>query len=193
MEKIPVYYMELDESGNPKYGIEDIALVDAPAYEELFAKFSTDEMQMKFAVNDEEQRIITGAVMIPDKLVYREQMGKPFYVVATKDTIYEAAQKFASENRNRRIKLTHNTESNTSDVFIFESFVTNENRVKEVVNFEHLPLGTWFITCKVESEEVWSAIKQGQFNGFSLEALFKMQPAAQLTEKEIEAIINAFK
>lgn len=192
MEKIPVYYMELDESGNPKYGIEDIALVDAPAYEELFAKFSSEDMQMRFAVNDEEQRIITGAVMIPDKLIYRENKGKEFYVVATKQTIYDAAQKFASENRNRRIKLTHDTDKNTSDVFIFESFVTNENRVKEVVGFEKLPIGTWFITCKVESETIWNAVKAGQFNGFSLEALFKMNPAAQLTEKEIAALLNNF-
>jgi hypothetical protein len=182
--------MELDEQGNPKHGIEDIALVSNPAYEELFAKFSSDEIKVNFAVNDEEQRIITGAVMIPDKLVYRNVKGKEFYVVATKDTVYEAAQKFASENRNRRIKLTHETESNTSDVFIFESFVTNENRVKEVVNFEHLPLGTWFITCKVESDEVWNQVKQGTFNGFSLEAFFKMKPAAQLTEREIEALKN---
>jgi hypothetical protein len=190
MEKIPVYYMELDEQGNPKYGIEDIALVSNPAYEELFAKFSNEEIKLNFAVNDEEQRIITGAVMIPDKLVYRNEKGKDFYVVATKDTVYEAAQKFASENRNRRIKLTHETDTNTSDVFIFESFVTNENRVKEVVNFEHLPIGTWFITCKVESDEVWNQVKQGTFNGFSLEALFKMKPAAQLTEREIEALKN---
>jgi hypothetical protein len=190
MEKIPVYYMELDEQGNAKYGIEDIALVSNPAYEELFAKFSSEEIKLNFAVNDEEQRIITGAVMIPDKLVYRNEKGKDFYVVATKDTVYDAAQKFASENRNRRIKLTHETDTNTSDVFIFESFVTNENRVKEVVNFEHLPIGTWFITCKVESDEVWNQVKQGTFNGFSLEALFKMKPAAQLTEREIEALKN---
>jgi hypothetical protein len=190
MEKIPVYYMELDEQGNPKYGIEDIALVSNPAYEELFTKFSNEEIKLNFAVNDEEQRIITGAVMIPDKLVYRNEKGKDFYVVATKDTVYEAAQKFASENRNRRIKLTHETDTNTSDVFIFESFVTNEKRVKEVVNFEHLPIGTWFITCKVESDEVWNQVKQGTFNGFSLEALFKMKPAAQLTEREIEALKN---
>jgi len=190
MEKIPVYYMQLDEQGNAEYGIDDIALVSNPAYEELFAKFSSEEIKLNFAVNDEEQRIITGAVMIPDKLVYRNEKGKEFYVVATKDTIYESAQKFASENRNRRIKLTHETKTNTSDVFIFESFVTNENRVKEVVNFEHLPIGTWFITCKVESDEVWNQVKQGTFNGFSLEAFFKMKPAAQLTEREIEALKN---
>lgn len=190
--KYPVYYLELDKDGNPKYGIEDIALVNAPAYEEFFVKFNSEENRFKFAIQNEEQKIITGAVMIPDKLVYREQNNQPFYVVATKETIFEAAQKFGSENRNTRIKLTHDTQTNASDVFIFESFVTDENRVKEVVNFEHLPLGTWFITCKVENPTVWNQIKDGTFNGFSLEALFKMNPAAELTENEIQAIIQNF-
>lgn len=188
--KYPVYYLELDESGNPKYGIEDIALVDTPAYEELFVAFSKEDT-FKFAIQNEEKRIITGAVMIPDKLVYREQNNQPFYVVATRETINDAAIKFASENKNNRIKLTHDTDSNVSDVFIFESFVTDENRVKEVVNFESLPMGTWFITCKIENETVWQQIKQGQFKGFSIEAFFKMNPAAMLTDNEIEAIKNS--
>lgn len=184
--------MELDELGNPKYGVEDIALVENPAYEELFAKFSKDEIEVRFAINDEEQRIITGAVMIPDKFIYRNEKGKGFYVVATKETIYKAAQKFASENRNRRLKLTHETDTSAKGIFIFESFVTNENRVKEVVNFEQLPIGTWFITCKVENDKIWQQVKAGNFKGFSLEALFKMEPAAELTEKEIETILKNF-
>ena len=28
--------------------------------------------------------------MIPDKMIYREEDGKPFYVVANKETIYDA-------------------------------------------------------------------------------------------------------
>lgn len=71
---------------------------------------------------------------------------------------------------------------------MFESFVTDENRVSSVKGFEDLPLGTWFITCKVMSDQVWNDIKSGVFNGFSLEALFKMTPAAILTDDEIEAL-----
>lgn len=183
----PVYYLELEE-GQIKYGLQDIALVDDPAIKSMFVKFKNEEQTFKFAVQNEEQRIITGAVMIPDKLIPRINNGLYFYVVATKETIFEAAQKWGKENRNNNIKLSHEATDTTPDVFMFESFVTDENRVASVKGFEDLPLGTWFITCKVLSEQIWSDIKSGVFNGFSLEALFKMQPAAILNDEEIQAL-----
>ena len=183
----PIYYLEL-EQGQLKYGLQDIALVDDPAIQSMFIKFKSEEQKFNFAIQNDEQRIITGAVMIPDKLIYREVDNKPFYVTATKETIFDAAQKWGKENRNNNIKLTHDATDTTPDVFMFESFVTDENRVSSVKGFEDLPLGTWFITCKVLSDNVWNDIKSGVFNGFSLEALFKMTPAAILTDDEIEAL-----
>jgi hypothetical protein len=99
--------------------------------------------------------------------------------------------KFARENRNNNVKLTHDTNANTGDVFIFESFVTDENRVSSVKGFESLPIGTWFITCKVLSDTVWNAIKDGTFNGFSLEAMFKMNPVTMLNESDMKKLLEA--
>lgn len=185
--EIPVYTLELDNTGEMKYGIQAVALVDSPAIEEDFVKFSK-ELEVKFEVNNAEKRIVTGALMIPDQLIYREVNGKPFYVTATRETIYEACQKFASENRNSMVKATHESTDMLPDVFIFESFVTDENRVTTVKNFENLPVGTWFITCKVNNNDVWNQINEGTFKGFSLEALFKLKPLAMLTDEEIQMI-----
>jgi hypothetical protein len=191
MEKqYPIFSMELQD-GELKYGLNDIALVDQPAYESMFLKFDSDAKELKFAVQNEEQRIIMGAVMIPDKLVPRIENNKPFYVYANRETIFNSAIKFARENRNNNIKLTHDTNANTGDVFIFESFVTDENRIPSVKGFESLPVGTWFITCKVLSETVWNQIKDGTFNGFSLEAMFKMNPVTVLDEYSIKKLLEA--
>lgn len=184
----PVYLLELDENGNTKYGLQDIALVESPAYQSTFVKF--EEQKFNFAIQDEEKRIILGAVMIPDKMIYREEDGKPFYVVANKETIYEASQKFNSENRNLNVKATHETDTNVSDVFIFESFITDENRVQKVKGFEELPYGTWFVTMKVNNPTVWEQVKAGEFNGFSLEALFKLKPITTLSDDEINALMS---
>lgn len=191
-KKYPIFFMELKD-GEIKYGLNDVALVDNPAYESMFLKFNSQEKEIKFAIQNEEQRIITGPLMIPDKLVYREEQGQPFYVAATRETIFEAAQKFARENRNNNIKLTHEAQDNTSEVFIFESFVTDESRIEKVKGFEELPYGTWFITCKVLSEPIWNDIKAGKFNGFSLEALFKMKPVAALNEADLTQLLEALK
>jgi hypothetical protein len=184
----PVYLLELDENGNTKYGLQDIALVESPAYQSSFVKF--DEQKLNFAIQNEEKQIVMGAVMIPDKMIYREENGKPFYVVANKETIYDAAQKFNSENRNLNVKATHESDTNVSDVFIFESFITDENRVQKVKGFEELPYGTWFVTMKVNNPTVWEQVKNGEFNGFSLEALFKLKPITTLSDDEINALMS---
>lgn len=189
-KQYPIYFMELKD-GEIQYGLNDVALVDKPAYETMFLKFKDDTANVKFAVQNEEERIINGPVMIPDKLVARMENGQPFFVAATRQTIFAASQKFARENRNNNIKLTHNTEDNTEDVFIFQSFVTDERWIDKVVGFEEQPLGTWYITCKVLSNKVWEQIKAGTFNGFSLEALFKMKPITVLNETDLKQLLEA--
>lgn len=191
-----VFWLEL-EKGNLEYGLDDIALVDKPAIQSLFVAFS-DASKFKFEIQNAEQRIVTGPVMIPDKLIYRELDGKPFYVAAKRETIFSAAQQWGFEGRNRNIKLTHDAKDNTPDVFMFESFVTDENRISSVKGYEDLPMGTWFITCKILSDEVWNQVKAGEFKGFSLEALFKLTPIKTssgndtLTDQELESLMNVF-
>lgn len=183
--------MELNDD-EIQFGLNDVALVDKPAYQSLFLKFN-EQKEVKFAIQNEEERIITGPLMIPDKLVYREENGKPYFVAATKETIFAASQKFARENRNNNIKLTHEATDNTSDVFIFQSFVSDERWIPNVAGFEEMPMGTWFITCKVLSDSVWNDIKADKFKGFSLEALFKMKPVALLDDEEIQTLLGICK
>lgn len=191
-KQYPIYFMELKD-GEIEYGLNDVALVDQPAYETMFLKFNSDKANIKFSIQNEELRIINGPVMIPDKLVPRMENGQPFFVAATKETIFDASLKFARENRNNNIKLTHDTEANTSDVFIFQSFVSDERWIPTVAGFEDQPMGTWFITCKVLSDKVWTDIKAGTFNGFSLEALFKMKPITILNESDLQQLLQAIK
>jgi len=112
-KQYPIYFMELKD-GEIQYGLNDVALVDKPAYETMFLKFKDDTANIKFAVQNEEERIINGPVMIPDKLVARMENGQPFFVAATRETIFAASQKFARENRN--------TNCNNSTIFCLVIF-----------------------------------------------------------------------
>lgn len=40
-QQYPIYSMELQD-GELKYGLNDVALVDQPAYESMFMKFDSD-------------------------------------------------------------------------------------------------------------------------------------------------------
>ena len=61
-------------------GIFAISLVDDPAIDIDFVCFSKDNNIVKFSIQSEEERIITGPIMIPDYPIIRSVDGYRFYV-----------------------------------------------------------------------------------------------------------------
>ena len=57
-----------------------------------------------------------------------------------------------------------------------------------------LALGSWFIGCSVDNDEVWETIKSGKWNGFSIEAMVVMDEInlqkqdKDMVEEKLEAI-----
>lgn len=158
----------IDENGE---WLEKISLVELPAIESNFLCFSKEEL-MKFSL-EEDEKIITGAVMIPQKRMLRinEKTGEEFYVYFSADTIKQAAYRWLQENMNHQFNLEHS--DNTNKIDVIESWVINDqhNDKANSLGFS-LPKGTWMMSCKVNDEELWNEIKNGTFNGFSVEGMF---------------------
>ncbi len=79
---LPVYSLVVnDDEGT---GVDFVALVNAPAIERNFHAFNN---RMKFTSN-EEKRLVTGPLMIPDSMIFRrdEKFGE-YYVTYTAETI----------------------------------------------------------------------------------------------------------
>jgi hypothetical protein len=55
-----------------------------------------------------------------------------------------------------------------------------------------LPNGTWFVKMKIENDDLWNKIKEGELKGLSIEGYFvdKMQKMSQ-TEPTDEEILSA--
>ena len=53
-----------------------------------------------------------------------------------------------------------------------------------------LPDGTWFVSMKINNNDIWNKAKSGEINGISLEGFFDLEDAAMLTDSEIQAIIE---
>lgn len=158
----------IDETGE---WLEKISLVELPAIESNFLCFSKEDT-FKFST-DEEKRIITGAVMIPQKRMLRidEKTGEEYYVYFSADTIQQAAYRWLQENMNHQFNLEHS--DNTNKVDVVESWIINNqhNDKANSLGFS-LPAGTWMMSCKVNDEELWNEIKEGTYNGFSVEGMF---------------------
>lgn len=167
-------------------GMKIMSMVSEPAIMVNWVKFNS-EKPIKFSIQDEDQRIVFAPALIPDLPIKRVSGDEIFFVSIDRDNILQTAIKFAKDNLANKVDENHD-EQLLSGITIFESFVTSENRVTLAKGFEELPVGTWFITAKVNNDEVWNKIKSGELNGFSIDALFKFEKAEILDNKEVLAI-----
>ena len=177
---LPVYKMDIVSDENSDLEVDYVALVDKPAIEKNFLAFNEHEQKMAFAIQDDEQ-IITGALMLADKPIYRNDENGEYYVVFTKDTIKKIAQKFFTKGYQSNVNLMHDSGQRLEGLTMFESWITDQKRgIQAMKGFEDVPDGSWFGSFKVNNPEVWQMVKEGKVKGFSVEGLFQMKP----TEKQ---------
>jgi hypothetical protein len=147
---------------------------------------------MQFSIQDADRRIISGALMLADTPIYRndEQMGE-YYLTFSADEIYKGVQKFFRNNRQSALNIEHNQDTYQQGVTMFESFIVDRKRgIMPMAGYEDVPDGSWFGSFKVDNEKVWNAVKEGTFKGFSIEGILSTRPVEM--SKEV-ALINAIK
>ena len=177
MEKeLLVYKLTIKENLDSSVEVDAIALVDMPAIGVGFYAFNEQQMQ-SFAVVNEEERIVIGPAMIPDKKIFRrDEDGTEYEVFFTKETIRIIAEKFFKKGFQNNGNEMHNS-AKPVDLVFFQSWIADESKgIPKMKQFESLPDGTWFLGAKINAEESWAKVKDGTFKGFSVEGMFDMMP-----------------
>ena len=155
-------------------GIEAISIVESPAIESNFVALNNHKLEFKTL--DAEKRILMGPALIPNKPIYRNQElnGTPeeFYVYFSKATIEKASQLYLMRGRQHNATLEH--DGKIEGLTLVESWIkedaVNDKSVKYGMND---PIGTWYVSMKVNNEEVWTDyVKTGKVKGFSIEGYF---------------------
>jgi len=148
-----------------------------------------------FQIVNEEQRIVSGPLMVADQLIYRnnEKMGE-HYVKFTAETIKSIAIKFSKKKYQMNVNLMHDPKMKVEGVTMFESFIVDKKRgIQAMEQFKDIPDGSWFGSFYVENEDVWQAVKKGELRGFSVEGLFQYDEPLTKEEqalKEISKLLN---
>lgn len=151
------------------------------------------EKKFQFAVVNEEERIVIGPAMIPNKLIFRidPETGKEYNVYFPEESIYTIAEKFFLKGFQNNGNEMHDPNKPVNLVF-FMSWIADEKKgIPKMKQFEHLPDGTWFLGAKIKSDKTWAKVKDGTFRGWSVEGEFNMTPM-QFRSKE-EDIIDKLK
>jgi hypothetical protein len=186
--EIPVYEMILSEDA---VGHKMLSLVDKPAMLINWVKFNeSPQPNVKFKIENEEQRIIFGPVLIPNLPVYRNENGKEYFLKISPETILQYAIKLSKDGKQNLFDVQHNQEA-IDGVTMFEQVVTSKERFPFAVGFEDLPIGTMFAASKIDNDQLWSRIKSGELAGYSIDAIFDdFKRVESLDEAEVDREIK---
>lgn len=144
------------------------------------SKINQEEKMSKqyFKIDSEEKRIVLGPAMIPDQKIFRKDaMGNPYYVFFTSETIRMIAEKYMKNQYTRNNDLMHDGKA-VRDVYVIESWIKEDENDKSVkYGFGDVPVGTWMLSMKIAKtpmgDKVWSQVKEGKLNGFSVSGFFE--------------------
>lgn len=167
---LPLYDITLEDF---EQGMYKISLVDKPAIEENFIYFNKTEVVEMFA-NDEKKEVV-GPIMIPNKQILRFSPENGYYYVRfTEETIRDIMYNYSKKGLFNEFGIHH--EYDTQDVVMLEVWMKESDNDKSKDYGYDLPNGTVFVKAKIESDELFSAIKGGEVNGFSIEIQADIKP-----------------
>ncbi|MES2388647.1 MAG: XkdF-like putative serine protease domain-containing protein [Bacteroidota bacterium] len=182
---IPVYQIILGADDEDITGVSVISFVESPATGSRFVALSEhclhknlqeDPDNLPLLLKSDEKHIVSGAVLVPDKLLLRrDESGQPFYITFSAGVIEQIRNKFfrmgytssTSDEHSLPLHKNHIVES-----WIVESPETDK---AAFIGLGALPKGTWVVSYKVNDPAYWEKeIKTGKRRGFSLEGFFRM-------------------
>ncbi len=175
--------------------IDAISLVTSPAIEQNFVYFGKEKNNLTFAKIDEEKRMLVSPALIPNKQIFRynPNTDTDYYVYFSKDTVRKAAELYLKHNNHH--KATYQHEERVSGVLTVESWIKEGEQDKSKLYGYDLPNGTWFVKMRIDNDEMWNKIKEGELRGLSIEGYFidkmeKMSETVKPTNEEILSALN---
>jgi hypothetical protein len=173
----------LDEA-QEMMGIEAISIVENPAIEENFLALKSDEI--KLAEVNKEKRILMGALLVPNKPIFRRNGEDEYYIYFSKDTVLKASQLYLKNGNQNNSTLEHKHELN--GLTLVESWIVEDEKYDKSRKYGlDVPVGTWMGAVKVNNDEIWDEyVKSGKVKGFSIEGYFADKVEASKVDKEEE-------
>jgi hypothetical protein len=169
--KLPIYQAKVSLTDDT--GIFAISFVDYPANESNFLALKK-ATEVKLNLNRSKQ-ILTGAVLIPDQLIYRNDVTRgEYYIKFSAQDIEQIAQKMMKTGVALN-NTTHQHETGLKGNYLIELWIVQDpKRDKSVaLGLGEYPKGTLMASYKVADANYWKKeVLSGNVKGFSLEGYF---------------------
>jgi len=142
-------------------------------YEEMSNAIDEEE-GYKFSIANDEERILVGPAMIPDKMMIRRDpiTQSRYFVYFRKETIKALQEKYMKDKLLDSTNVEH-SDNKVNDVTLVESWIVEDDTYDKQKKFGYdNPIGTWMIKIKVNNDDVWQLIKSKKLKGFSVQGYF---------------------
>ncbi|MBD8346525.1 XkdF-like putative serine protease domain-containing protein [Dysgonomonas sp. HGC4] len=170
---IPVYNCLIDENTEDQSGIYAISFVDVPANEIDFITLAKQPKEEKLN-RDSKKQILTGAVLRPDQLIYRNDNRGEYYIQFSADQIEKIAQKMMRTGIALH-NTTHQHQNPLEGNYLTELWIVENPKhdKSQALGFTDLPKGTLMCSYKIADKNYWDTqVMTGNVRGFSLEGFF---------------------
>lgn len=179
---IKKYIVDGDESE-----VFAISLVDMPAIESDFIALAKEKREV--LLKDEKRHKVYGCVLRANFPIYRynENYGE-YYLEFTADAIEKISKRFMKEMMQH--EWTEDHRESIEGVYVTESWIKESeefDKSRALGIGEDCAVGSWFIGAYVDSNEVWQKIENGEFKGFSVEALVGINDDDIFSKQEVKA------
>jgi hypothetical protein len=177
-------------------GVEAISVVENPAIESDFIALNNQEI--KLAEINKEKRLLMGALLIPNKPIYRKNGKEEYYIFFSKDTIARASQMYLQNGNQSQSTLEHDKQ--LKGLTLVESWIVEDKEKDKTALYGlDVKVGTWMGSVKVDNDEIWNDyVKSGKVKGFSIEGYFadKLERPNEELKEDLSAedkLINELK
>lgn len=176
-------------------GMFKISLVDDPAVMSNFLAFDNTRKVVMYQVENEDKRLVRGVVMRADFPIYRydARFGE-YYIIYKAEQIRKMAEKYLAESRQNDVNIMHEDGSDVEGVQMVQYFIKDSANGINPAGFEEIADGSLFAEFHVVNDEVWKAVKEGSYKGFSLEGVFDIVPEedAEKTAEIVDSLNGKF-
>lgn len=107
--------------------------------------------------SDSAERYVFGVVLVPNET---DAQGD----VYSAEEVRKAAHSYMEHFGGDTFKIMHNGEP-VDGVVVLETYLS---KVAETHGGETFPVGTWFLATRVINDDLWEAVQQGAFTGYSM-------------------------
>lgn len=195
MDKIKLFnglpLFEAKVNNGDDTGVYCVSFVDNPATEVSWVAFEEDKQYQKYSIVDNEEHIVSGIIMVASKPILRlDSNGGGFYVVYSKETLKQMAEKMLKEGFTSSVNIQHNNDKYVDGVNLVEIYIIDKEKGVCPTYFSEVPDGSLVGTYKIHNDAVWEMVKNGDILSFSLEGVFDIKPVFENNNKKTYNTMN---